>query len=127
MGGFLSKWFLVLGAFEGGSTWAAVVMAAAGLLTAGYLFPVVHRAFFRAGPEQVPTDDHAPSVTPSGTSTVATMTTTAPPRARRDADRRMVVPLVVTAALGLALGLGDLFGVFALAELVASSVFGGAG
>jgi formate hydrogenlyase subunit 3/multisubunit Na+/H+ antiporter MnhD subunit len=50
MGGFLSKWHLVLGAFEGGSTWAALVMTGAGLLTAGYLFPVVHRAFFRPGP-----------------------------------------------------------------------------
>jgi hypothetical protein len=39
----------------------------------------------------------------------------------------MVVPLVVTATLGLALGLGDLFGVYALADLVATAVFGGAG
>jgi multicomponent Na+:H+ antiporter subunit D len=121
MGGFLSKWHLVLGAFEGGATWAALLMTGAGLLTAGYLFPIVHRAFFR--PEPVPVDHHegAGAATATATAT-ATMTGT---RVRRDADLRMVVPLMVTAGLGLALGLGDLFGIQALADLVASAVFGG--
>jgi multicomponent Na+:H+ antiporter subunit D len=110
MGGFLSKWTLVLGAYEGGSTWAAVVMTAAGLLTAGYLFPVVHRAFFRPGPP----DAH-------GAAEEATA------GRWRDADPRMVLPLVITAGLGLVLGLGDVLGVYALADLVATAVFGGAG
>jgi multicomponent Na+:H+ antiporter subunit D len=59
MGGFLSKWHLVLGAYEGGSTWAALVMTGAGLLTAGYLFPIVHRAFFRAAPDRAHAHAHA--------------------------------------------------------------------
>jgi formate hydrogenlyase subunit 3/multisubunit Na+/H+ antiporter MnhD subunit len=129
MGGFLSKWHLVLGAFESGSTWAGLVMTGAGLLTAGYLFPVVHRAFFRpppvpvahaaahaapahadvhgSGPADAHADDHAPT--------------------RRDADPRMVLPLVITASLGLLLGLGDPLRVLELARGVAASVFGGAG
>jgi multicomponent Na+:H+ antiporter subunit D len=114
MGGFLSKWHLVLGAYEGGSTWAAIVMTGAGLLTAGYLFPVVHRAFFRPLPAHASAHDHAGGDVP-------------PDRGWRDADPRMVVPLMVTAGLGLLLGLGDLFGVYALADLVATAVFGGAG
>jgi multicomponent Na+:H+ antiporter subunit D len=119
MGGFLSKWHLVLGAFEGGATWAALVMTFAGLLTAGYLFPVVHRAFFRPAP--VGADDHATAVAAGGGAT-AVLTR----RTRRDADRRLVAPLVTTAVIGLLLGLGDLFGVYELAELVTGQVFGGA-
>lgn len=127
MGGFLSKWHLVLGAYEGGSTWAALVMTGAGLLTAGYLFPIVHRAFFRpapahvlahAGPGDSGTDGHGHDVSHADA---------APASGWRDADPRMVVPLMVTATLGLLLGLGDLFGVYALADLVATAVFGGGG
>ena len=138
MGGFLSKWHLVLGAYEGGSTWAALVMTGAGLLTAGYLFPIVHRAFFRAAPDRAHAhahthvghddgiDDHGASH--EGTHAADTAhAAVAAPGGWRDADPRMVVPLVVTAGLGLALGLGDLFGVYALADLVATAVFGGAG
>ena len=119
MGGFLSKWHLVLGAFEGGSTWAALVMTGSGLLTAGYLFPVVHRAFFRPAPDRVAVPTGAPSTTHE--------VTDAPPRAWRDADPRMVLPLVTTAALGLLLGLGDPLRVQALVDMVAASVFGSVG
>jgi multicomponent Na+:H+ antiporter subunit D len=122
MGGFLSKWHLVLGAYEGGSTWAAIVMTAAGLLTAGYLFPVVHRAFFRP----LPVHAHA-HATGDTTAHGHSGEDVLPGRGWRDADPRMVVPLMVTAGLGLLLGLGDLFGVYALADLVATAVFGGAG
>lgn len=59
MGGFLSKSYLVLGAYEGGDLWFAAIMVGAGLLTAGYLFPVVHRAFFRPlPPDAGGHDDH---------------------------------------------------------------------
>jgi len=120
MGGFLSKWHLVLGAYEGGSTWAAIVMTGAGLLTAGYLFPVVHRAFFRAAPVHAHAHAHGADHGDADGDVL-------PERGWRDADARMVVPLMVTAGLGLLLGLGDLFGVYALADLVATSVFGGGG
>jgi multicomponent Na+:H+ antiporter subunit D len=140
MGGFLSKWHLVLGAFEGGSTWAALVMTGAGLLTAGYLFPIVHRAFFRPSP--VPTiaavPATAPATAPAAGAHDAAPTDPhgvtngvthgdAPLRPARDADPRMVVPLVITASLGLLLGLGDPLRVLELARSVAAAVFGGAG
>jgi formate hydrogenlyase subunit 3/multisubunit Na+/H+ antiporter MnhD subunit len=124
MGGFLSKWHLVLGAFEGGSTWAALVMTFAGLLTASYLFPVVHRAFFRPAP--VDTDDHAADDHAATAAGDGGATTLVARRPRLDADRLMVAPLVATAGFGLLLGLGDLFGVYELAELVTGQVFGGA-
>jgi multicomponent Na+:H+ antiporter subunit D len=124
MGGFLSKWHLVLGAFEGGSTFYAAIMTGAGLLTAGYLFPVVHRAFFRPDPATAAHahDDHAHD--DHGTAAVATRQRSAT-RNWRDADPRMVAPLVITALLGLVLGLGDPLGVYELADLVANDVFGG--
>ncbi len=107
MGGFVSKWHLVLGGYQAGETVLATLMVLAGLLTAGYLFPIVHRAFFRppAEPESSADIDQP---------------------ARRDASALMVVPLCVTAALGLILGFGDWLGVYGLADLVASAVAGGA-
>jgi multicomponent Na+:H+ antiporter subunit D len=152
MGGFVSKWYLVGGAFESGALLPAFVMAGAGLLTAGYLFPVVHRAFFRPPRDAVPapttpaTAGHGAPATvgpgdgalPTTPARGATATLAPPPGTDReqgsglplrdgwpDADPMLVVPLVVTATLGLALGLGDLFGVFDLATLVTDGVFGG--
>jgi multicomponent Na+:H+ antiporter subunit D len=125
MGGFLSKWHLVLGAFEGGATWAALVMTGAGLLTAGYLFPIVHRAFFRPSLAPAPVAHTAAHAEPRSALTEITAEGHAP--ARRDADPRMVVPLVITASLGLVLGLGDPLGVLELTRGVAAAVFGGAG
>jgi multicomponent Na+:H+ antiporter subunit D len=104
MGGFVSKWHLVLGAYEAEAYVLAGLMAGAGLLTAAYLFPIVHRAFFRPTPPA--SDDHH---APSG----------------RDASPLMVVPLSVTALLGLSLGLGDWSGVYRLASGVAGAVSGG--
>jgi multicomponent Na+:H+ antiporter subunit D len=149
MGGFVSKWYLVGGAFEGDDLLAAFVMAGAGLLTAGYLFPVVHRAFFRPPPDTAAT---TPAASPHGDpasvgpgegalpASGATATLTATPGSDRergsgwplrdgwpDADPLLVVPLVVTATLGLALGLGEVFGVFDLATLATDGVFGGGG
>jgi multicomponent Na+:H+ antiporter subunit D len=101
MGGFLSKWYLVLGAYEAEQYLAAAIMAFGGLFTAAYLFPVVYRAFFRGPAEE------APVPVPAG---------------RRDASRLLVVPLSITAGLGLLLGLGDVFGVYGLADDVGVSV-----
>jgi multicomponent Na+:H+ antiporter subunit D len=104
VGGFLSKWHLVLGAYEGGSYLAAFVMGFSGLFTAGYLFPVVYRAFFKPAPEGSPQ-------------------ALLPPRGGwPDAAKLMVVPLTVTAGLALLLGFGDLFGVYEVARDVAAAV-----
>lgn len=105
MGGFVSKWHLVLGAFEAGQPVFAVVMAGSGLLTAAYLFPIVFRAFFRG-----------PTLPDDGVGAVDT---------RSEASWLMVAPLSITAALSLVLGLGDLTGIYGLAAEVARAVGGG--
>jgi multicomponent Na+:H+ antiporter subunit D len=108
VGGFVSKWYLVLGAYEAGEYLFAAIMAFGGLFTAGYLLPIVYRAFFRPAPLPITAETVPPHA-----------------RVRRDADRRMVVPLVVTATLGLLLGFGDLFGIYELTSQVAAAVTGG--
>lgn len=96
VGGFVSKWFLGLGAIEAGQPVLAAVVIGSGLLTAGYLLPIVHRAFFRPLPE--------------GASN------------RGEASPLMAVPLAVTAAVGLALGFGDVLQLGELAALVSDAV-----
>jgi multicomponent Na+:H+ antiporter subunit D len=99
MGGFVSKWYLTLGALEAEQYVLAGIMVGSGVFTAAYLFPIVYRAFFRPLPDDTP---------------------------KREASPLMVVPLSITAVMGLVLGLGDLTGVYELAATVAAAVTGGA-
>lgn len=112
MGGFVSKWYLVLGAMEAGRWALAATLLLAGLLTAAYLFPVVYRAFLL--PERTPA--------PVGAAVAADHH-----GAGRWAEPSalLVAPLAITAVAGLLLGLGDLFGLGELAAQAAASVTGG--
>ena len=156
MGGFLSKWHLVLGALEAGQPVFAAVMVGSGLLTAGYLFPIVYRAFFKPSPDAVPPAPASGPVgdaevveptpvgagaAPTGTPQVVEAAEASAPAAtltvgpddvadhhhddHGEASASMVVPLCLTAALGLLLGLGDLTGIYDLAAKAAAAVIGG--
>jgi multicomponent Na+:H+ antiporter subunit D len=46
--GFLSKWYIVQGAFAAGNLLAAAVLLASTLLNAAYFMPIIYAAFFRA-------------------------------------------------------------------------------
>lgn len=48
--GFVSKWYLSLGAFQSGQWWFAVVMIASSLLNAVYWLPIVYLAYFKSPP-----------------------------------------------------------------------------
>jgi multicomponent Na+:H+ antiporter subunit D len=48
--GFLSKWFMLMGALETRQLFAVAVLVASTLLNAAYYLPIVYRAFFRAPP-----------------------------------------------------------------------------
>jgi multicomponent Na+:H+ antiporter subunit D len=50
--GFVTKWYLSLGALENGAWWYVAVMLASALLNAAYWLPVIHAAFFKAPHEQ---------------------------------------------------------------------------
>lgn len=72
--GFVSKWYIIAGAFQVESFFVLAVMAASTALNAAYFLPIVFRAFFR------PEDD-------------------APPREHGEAPWPMVAALTFTAAL----------------------------
>jgi len=101
MGGFVSKLYLVIGAADAGQPAFVAVMLVSGVLTAGYLFPIVFRAFFRP------------------------LAPDSPAAGRGEASMLMVAPLAITAVLGLVLGFGDVAGFFDLATTDASGTFGG--
>ncbi len=98
--GFVSKWFLALGALEADHLVVLGIYVLSGLLNAGYFFPIVHRAFFREG-------EHL--------------------EGHGEASTLMVVPLVITAMLSVLIGVRpDLFFHFyELASLIAQSLTGG--
>lgn len=101
MNGFVSKWFLGLGAIEAHQAVFLFMLLLSGLLNAGYLFPIVRRAFFVRSADFVHFDE--PSML-------------------------MVIPLVVTALLSLIMGfVPDGFGGFyhLAAEIATSVVTGG--
>ncbi|MEW6507535.1 MAG: monovalent cation/H+ antiporter subunit D family protein [Bacteroidota bacterium] len=98
--GFISKWFLGVGALQADLLIALIVLVVSGLLNAGYFFPIIHRAFFRVG---------------NGLENY------------REASPLMVVPIVITAILSIMFGLfPDLFfNFFNTALDVSASVMGG--
>jgi len=99
-GGFISKWHLVLGTLEANQWPMLVVLLTSSLLTAGYFFPVVYRAFFCKHEDAL-----------FGNKI-------------REAPSWCVVPIVVTAACSIALFFyPEPF--FRLADLAVKEILGG--
>jgi len=82
--GFISKWYLGLGALGADAPWVVPVLLTSSLLNAAYFFPILRTAYF---------DE------PSGAWAKR------PPGERFEADWRMVVPALATAAFSLVAGL----------------------
>lgn len=100
VGGFLSKWFLAQGTVETGQPILLVVLLLSGLLNAGYLFPIVIRAFFKSSKDFTKFDEAAPL---------------------------MVLPLLFTAAFSLLLGIypDGIFHFYSLSSEAVASVLKG--
>jgi multicomponent Na+:H+ antiporter subunit D len=105
LNGFLSKWYMGIGSLEIDRITPVLILMLSGLLNAGYLFPIVLRAYFRPAPEN---PGHG---------------------VRKEAPPLMVVPLVLTAILSLVLGLAPnlVFKFMHLAQNVAAQILHGAG
>jgi multicomponent Na+:H+ antiporter subunit D len=97
MGGFLSKWFLAGGTLAAEQPALLAVLIISGLLNAGYLFPIVYRAFFRRSDQFTKFAEASPL---------------------------MLVPLCLTALLSVGLGIfpDAFFHWFSLASETAMSV-----
>ncbi|GJL77436.1 MAG: cation:proton antiporter [Nitrospinaceae bacterium] len=52
--GFVSKWYLGLGALEESQEWVVFVLAGSSLLNAAYFLPILHRAWFQERPDAWP-------------------------------------------------------------------------
>jgi multicomponent Na+:H+ antiporter subunit D len=83
MAGFVSKWYLGLGALDAGQTWVLGVLAISTALNAAYFLPVLYRAWF------LPADEPWPPPLPGHAET----------------HRMLLWPTLVTAGLTLAAGL----------------------
>ncbi|MEI8139264.1 MAG: monovalent cation/H+ antiporter subunit D family protein [bacterium] len=81
VGGFISKWFLLVGAMDAAQIGIVVVLLLSTILNIGYFAPVVYSAFFGK-----PADPHAYDGV-------------------REAPLTMVVPLLITASLSVAVGI----------------------
>jgi multicomponent Na+:H+ antiporter subunit D len=94
--GFVSKWYLGLGAVEAGHEWVLAVLVASTALNAMYFLPIIHTAWFCERDEPWPQE----------------------PEDRREASAWLLVPPVITAALSVLLGLFAASDVSALAWTV---------
>jgi len=83
--GFLSKWYLGTGGLDAGASWVVPVLLASGLLNAAYFLPIIRTAWF---------DEKAADWSDAGRG-----------RAMFEADWRLVVPTLVTAAVTLGAGI----------------------
>lgn len=84
LAGFISKWYLGLGALEAGQGWVVFILAGSSLLNAGYFLPILYAAWFKAPPEGWP-DERC--------------------YRGRETAWSLLIPPVVTAFLTLAVGL----------------------
>jgi multicomponent Na+:H+ antiporter subunit D len=106
LSGFVGKFFLARGAIEANDMISLGIMLGASLLTASYLLPIVRIAYF-------------PGPAAAGDAPVLVQ--------RKEADRALLVPLLITAVLVIIFGLVPVvIGVqYDLAAAVAAGVFGG--
>jgi multicomponent Na+:H+ antiporter subunit D len=81
VGGFVSKWYLLLGALDAGSIGILLVLVASTLLNAAYFAPVVYQAFF-GQPSEHDVKHHF-----------------------KEAHPAMVVPLAITAVISVVIGI----------------------
>jgi multicomponent Na+:H+ antiporter subunit D len=125
MAGFVTKWYLALGAMESAQYWVIGLLAVSSALNAAYFLPIVYRAWFKspAGKAMAgrSTEDRR-AAAPANAEPQA-----APAYARDDIRWSLLSPPLVTAALALLAGLlaGSALSPLAWAEIIVTRQFGG--
>ncbi len=82
--GFITKWYLGVGALEADQSWVIFVLAGSSLLNAAYFLPLLHAAWFREPPVAWPEEHHF---------------------GRKETAWALLLPPLVTAAMALGMGL----------------------
>jgi multicomponent Na+:H+ antiporter subunit D len=102
--GFITKWYLGLGALDAGQDWVIFVLAGSSLLNAAYFLPILHAAWFREPPDAWPEERDF---------------------GRRETAWPLLLPPLLTAAMALGAGLlASLpFSPLAWAKLIADREF----
>ncbi|MGB3212204.1 MAG: proton-conducting transporter membrane subunit [Desulforhopalus sp.] len=102
--GFISKWYLGLGALEAGQNWVIFILAGSSLLNAAYFLPILQAAWFREPPVAWPEEHDF---------------------GRRETAWALLLPPVVTAAMALGMGLlaSMSFSPLGWAEIIAAREF----
>lgn len=108
--GFISKWYLGLGALEVGADWVLAVLVLSGLLNAAYFLPLLYRAWFRPAPDSWPDERPLGNGRPGWGET----------------HWMLLAPTLFTAALAVLAGLlaGASFSPLAWAQLIVNREFG---
>jgi multicomponent Na+:H+ antiporter subunit D len=99
LAGFISKWYLGLGALDAQMPWVLAVLAASSALNAAYFLPILYSAWFRPQRGRWPAEQ---------------------PRGRLETGWRLLLPPLVTAVFTLAAGLfaATLFSPLEWAQLI---------
>lgn len=84
LAGFISKWYLGLGALNAGQNWVIYILIGSSLLNAAYFLPVLHRAWFKEAVGEWPDERHF---------------------GRKETAWALLLPPLFTALMTLALGL----------------------
>ncbi|MGY6744725.1 MAG: monovalent cation/H+ antiporter subunit D family protein [Cecembia sp.] len=102
--GFVSKWYLGLGAVEAGSYWVVLILLASSALNAAYFLPVVYRAWFCEPDQKDISPKHAGSF---------------------EAKALLLIPVVLTGLFSLAAGLfaGSNYSPLAIAREIAEKLY----
>jgi multicomponent Na+:H+ antiporter subunit D len=100
--GFISKWYLAMGALEAKEVVFLFVLLISALLDVAYFFPIIYNSFFKA---------------PKGEADLQF----------DEASMKMVVPLMITAIISLILGIfpNAFFRFFTIASTAAEKILGG--
>lgn len=84
LAGFITKWYLGLGALDSGQGWVIFVLVGSSLLNAGYFLPILYAGWFKATPDNWPAERSF---------------------GRHETALALLAPPVITAVLVLAMGL----------------------
>jgi multicomponent Na+:H+ antiporter subunit D len=98
--GFITKWYLGLGALEAGVHWPLFVLTASSLLNAAYFLPILHRAWF--GEPSGAWTEHSAGAAVGDEPRSAAAGAGSP---RLETRLLLLLPPLVTAALSLLVGL----------------------
>lgn len=107
--GFISKWYLGLGALEVGQDWILLVLVGSGLLNAAYFLPLLYRGWFTRAPDAWPGDTRLGGGTPGW----------------RETHWMLLLPTLFTATLSVLAGVlaGTDFSPLAWAQLIIATEF----